>query len=627
MTRFTRGFARTARQHTFAVPCCILSESASSRVCPPPSSLHPQAPWISTSVLPAMGALVTCLGLYYRKSRTEQSRDKDVYVAFSESPSPDLALYAATAENPRAARPSGTGQTAPHRPPLICGTTTHLARHGTSSALAHSPLEEATDPTTRSEAAPPFKWSEQWYPVLPLVYLEDGDPTAPRPITILGRDFVVWRSGGAPEGHAEAEWSVFEDVCPHRRAPLSTGKVVGCHLMCRYHGWEFDGAGRCVKLPMSPPAGGADPSSPAFRAKPLPVRAAGGLLWVYLGDAPAPPDIPAEALLSPEEAPHAFWSVAVSTVSFMSLVENVFDPAHAPYIHEGQRGPDGVTYAPENTRPMAAYALDRPMDRRGFTLTHTPYLRGGAPGARTTRQFVPPVTQRTVSPSFRGTLHFVPVNPRETRLLVAFPLPKWVARLPRAPLLTDPLHLFFVLSDGSRRFFLQDLVTMQGQDERKMAAARGDLRSVTRDLTPTPSDFGVATFQRWVRTYAGGGPFSDPAAVVRRGSLACPPPLSPWDSHCKDCPACRRALRGMAALETAAGLGAWAALAVSAATAVHAASDTAAATFLPRALVVPFLALVGAIGLRWLGGWARRVQERAFYAAGPEQLRLEVYRS
>jgi nitrite reductase/ring-hydroxylating ferredoxin subunit len=40
------------------------------------------------------------------------------------------------------------------------------------------------------------------------------------------------------------------DRCPHRRMPLSLGKVVdGGLLQCGYHGWSFDGAGSCALIP------------------------------------------------------------------------------------------------------------------------------------------------------------------------------------------------------------------------------------------------------------------------------------------------------------------------------------------------------------------------------------------
>ncbi|WP_416877520.1 Rieske 2Fe-2S domain-containing protein [Litorimonas sp.] len=41
-----------------------------------------------------------------------------------------------------------------------------------------------------------------------------------------------------------------EDRCPHRRVPLSLGKVINGDLRCAYHGWTFNGAnGNCTQIP------------------------------------------------------------------------------------------------------------------------------------------------------------------------------------------------------------------------------------------------------------------------------------------------------------------------------------------------------------------------------------------
>lgn len=43
---------------------------------------------------------------------------------------------------------------------------------------------------------------------------------------------------------------VLEDRCPHRRVPLSLGKIIDGNLRCAYHGWTFEGhGGQCVKIP------------------------------------------------------------------------------------------------------------------------------------------------------------------------------------------------------------------------------------------------------------------------------------------------------------------------------------------------------------------------------------------
>jgi pheophorbide a oxygenase len=60
---------------------------------------------------------------------------------------------------------------------------------------------------------------------------------------LLGTPLVIWKDP------ASGSWSVLEDRCPHRLAPLSEGRVeAGAGregLMCSYHGWSFDARGAC----------------------------------------------------------------------------------------------------------------------------------------------------------------------------------------------------------------------------------------------------------------------------------------------------------------------------------------------------------------------------------------------
>jgi phenylpropionate dioxygenase-like ring-hydroxylating dioxygenase large terminal subunit len=74
----------------------------------------------------------------------------------------------------------------------------------------------------------------------------------PRAALIDGERAVVWTDG---DGQVRAA----RDLCPHRRAPLSAGRVVDGHLECPYHGWAYDGTGRCTLVP----ALGADARVPA----------------------------------------------------------------------------------------------------------------------------------------------------------------------------------------------------------------------------------------------------------------------------------------------------------------------------------------------------------------------------
>ena len=72
----------------------------------------------------------------------------------------------------------------------------------------------------------------------------------PHPLAavIEGRRAVVWTD-------ADGEVRAARDRCPHRRAPLSAGTVVDGELHCPYHGWTYDGTGRCTLVPALGPDG------------------------------------------------------------------------------------------------------------------------------------------------------------------------------------------------------------------------------------------------------------------------------------------------------------------------------------------------------------------------------------
>ncbi len=60
-----------------------------------------------------------------------------------------------------------------------------------------------------------FDWRRHWYAVAALAELDASLPTA---VTVLGERIAVWRD-------ASGTWRAFRDVCPHRMAPLSEGRL------------------------------------------------------------------------------------------------------------------------------------------------------------------------------------------------------------------------------------------------------------------------------------------------------------------------------------------------------------------------------------------------------------------
>jgi len=80
---------------------------------------------------------------------------------------------------------------------------------------------------------------DHWYPIAWSHELAVG--------RVIGRRFA----GDPIALYRGAQGRVFalEDRCAHRQVPLHLGVVSGEEIKCHYHGWTYDGSGKCVSVP------------------------------------------------------------------------------------------------------------------------------------------------------------------------------------------------------------------------------------------------------------------------------------------------------------------------------------------------------------------------------------------
>lgn len=146
-----------------------------------------------------------------------------------------------------------------------------------------------------------------------------------RPVGLkrLNRDLVLWRDRA---GRVNA----LEDLCPHRGAPLSLGRVVDGTIACAYHGFQLDGEGTIVAVPPTPDC----PLVGRRAARAYPVREAAGAIYVYFGDAahadPPEPVFP-EPVTSPEWT--SFLYATEWRCNWQLALDNRTDPVHGSYLH------------------------------------------------------------------------------------------------------------------------------------------------------------------------------------------------------------------------------------------------------------------------------------------------------
>lgn len=130
------------------------------------------------------------------------------------------------------------------------------------------------------------------------------------------------------------------DICPHRAAPLSAGRLVsdpvaGEAVECPYHGWRFGTDGACAAIPSL--VEGQDFEPGRIRVRAYPVRESQGLVFIWMASDPRRPS-------EPDHEPPVFEGVVggrpklVDRMDFEAHVDHavvgLMDPAHGPYVHQ-----------------------------------------------------------------------------------------------------------------------------------------------------------------------------------------------------------------------------------------------------------------------------------------------------
>jgi vanillate O-demethylase monooxygenase subunit len=145
--------------------------------------------------------------------------------------------------------------------------------------------------------------------------------------TILGERVVLYRM---IDGNPVA----LEDACPHRKVPLSLGRIVGDAIECGYHGLVFDCSGRCTRVP------GQDKIPPGARVRSYPVVSRHGLVWIWMGE---PARANASDIFPVDHADDPAWgsdSGGVMTVAcnYLYITDNLLDPSHVAWVHRSSFG-------------------------------------------------------------------------------------------------------------------------------------------------------------------------------------------------------------------------------------------------------------------------------------------------
>ncbi|WP_025690111.1 aromatic ring-hydroxylating dioxygenase subunit alpha [Paenibacillus zanthoxyli] len=162
--------------------------------------------------------------------------------------------------------------------------------------------------------------------------------TEPVPVTVLEERIVLFRTQEGVQA--------FKDLCIHRGAALSLGKVVDDCIVCPYHGWKYDTEGKCVKIPQQPAEQTIPPKAKAIV---YPCVERYGVIWVKLEEGALENETAVPFYEEYEDS--SFRTVHaepyVLHAAAPRVVENFLDASHLAFVHDGLLGDSAFPEIPD----------------------------------------------------------------------------------------------------------------------------------------------------------------------------------------------------------------------------------------------------------------------------------------
>ena len=211
-----------------------------------------------------------------------------------------------------------------------------------------------------------------------------------------------------------------EDLCPHRGAALSCGKLTEDGLQCPFHGLQFLPGGKCSFVPALGKASTEDLTR--FHVRSYPVREAHGMVYLWYGE--GEPDLAAplpffDEYIDAGFSRSLFWDHWNSHYS--RCIENQLDVVHLPFVHHNTigRGHKTVVNGPavlleyDFLRTSADNAQDMgqaPKPPEECAVGETLFL-----GFR-----FPNIWMNHIAPGYKLVIFFAPVDDENTILYIRF---------------------------------------------------------------------------------------------------------------------------------------------------------------------------------------------------------------
>lgn len=162
-------------------------------------------------------------------------------------------------------------------------------------------------------------------------------------VKVLGEKICIYRNS---DGHVVA----MEDACPHRKLPLSKGRIKDGNVECGYHGLTFDCSGQCVWAP------GGEHIPPAAQVRTYPIHEKYGLVWIWTGDATK---ANSQDIIDIPNFDDPGWGINRGAAmelqcNYLLMCDNLLDPTHVAWVHQSSFAADATKDTPLSVTKTAS---------------------------------------------------------------------------------------------------------------------------------------------------------------------------------------------------------------------------------------------------------------------------------
>ena len=284
-------------------------------------------------------------------------------------------------------------------------------------------------------------------------------------------EVIFWKSPIAIYRGEDGKVRALENRCAHRQIRLTTGIVNGNDIICQYHGWTYDGCGKCVAI--SHEIGVSKKGKlPNIQIRNYPVKEKYGLIWVFPGDPEKASGVPLPSIPQLDgEKPWKCIPIDITINSHYSMIlENVCDFNHAflhrkykpftdPHLLDHYRKDDIITMEYEtdlsNSQVVKAAGKNQGKDFEKMTLWyHYPYQASNIADTYLHWLYMLPIDEKTTRCFFLflfGSFEIPYVRMKIPRILHG-PLIRAINKFYIVPLLSEDLWALEEEMVGHNRF-------------------------------------------------------------------------------------------------------------------------------------------------------------------------------